>query len=193
MALPETYFWHLCTTGLSSASLSFSSLHLHQNIQPSLGSAYATWKSHCFSESLQLSIQSCSLIFLSFPVVRDNLQCIYRRENDSSGKSFCSWIERADEAHSFFFPETPQTPSSRKRPFFCYWRKLFGPPQASSRIYLLVFPAKAEELTWSRGAPLGAPTMFFKSQHTVLRKALPIEGWCQSTAQALQDHLDRAT
>lgn len=38
--------------------------------------------------------------------------------------------------------------------------------QVSSSIYLLVFPAKTEELTWSRGAPLGAPTMF--SYHSIL-------------------------
>lgn len=81
---------------------------------------------HSFSESLQRTIQSCSLIFLSVPVVRDNLQCIFRWDKDPSGKSFCSWIERATGSHSCF-PETQQTPSSRKRPFVHYWRKLFGP------------------------------------------------------------------
>lgn len=64
-----------------------------------------------------------------FAVVRDNLQCIYRWEKDPYGKSFCIWTEGANGAHSlaFFFPETPQTPSSRKCPFVCYWRKPFGP------------------------------------------------------------------
>lgn len=81
---------------------------------------------HSFSESLQHTIQSCSLIFLSVPVVRDNLQCIFRWDKDPSGKSFCSWIERATGSHSCF-PETQQTPFSRKRPFVRYWRKLFGP------------------------------------------------------------------
>lgn len=80
---------------------------------------------------ITISLRASSTLFRAansffFPVVRDNLQCIYRSDKDPSGKSFCSWIERAPGAHSLF-PETQQTPSSRKCPFFHCWRKLFGP------------------------------------------------------------------
>lgn len=132
-----------------------------------------------------------------FAVVRDNLQCIYRWEKDPYGKSFCIWTEGANGAHSlvFFSWDTTNT-FQQEVPICLLLKEALWTPQVSSRVYLLVLSAKAEELTWSRGAPWGALTMCFKSQHIVLRKALPLRAglqpWCQSPAQALPDPLDSA-
>lgn len=104
-----------------------------------------------------------------FAVVRDNLQCIYRWEKDPSGKSFCIWTEGANGAHSlgFFSWDTTNT-FQQEVPICLLLKEALWTPQVSSRIYLLVLSAKAEELMWSRGAPWGALTMCFKSQHIVL-------------------------